>query len=357
MKKVYFIISGTSYSGAEIVLNRYLDNNFNVDPYFIFIFKNKSILDKYKREYGKEKVFCLNIKFNRHMLRIAMPYYCYLISNKLSSFLQDKKYDLIYVNNTTEGVLTCKFIYKTKIKSILHIHDMRECYTHPYNNYLIEKYFQCYSKIVTVSNATKKSWEIENIQVVYNGLNNSFFKENINKECIKKAAFVGSLNNRKGADILIKSLPQLLDNTELEFYFVFRDFSKELRNKLYKYKSSKKVFIFENINEEQMKRLYDEIDLLIVPSRFDPLPTVIMEAQARGVIVLGNRTSGIPEMIPINELVVEMRNCDELIQAINHVIQKDELILNTYRKQSYEYNKKFSDENKKIMIDTIIKEM
>jgi len=48
---------------------------------------------------------------------------------------------------------------------------------------------------------------------------------------------------------------------------------------------------------EDVKQILQGIDLLLVPSRQDPLPTVIVEASLSGVPTVGSRAGGIPEMI------------------------------------------------------------
>jgi glycosyltransferase involved in cell wall biosynthesis len=48
---------------------------------------------------------------------------------------------------------------------------------------------------------------------------------------------------------------------------------------------------------EDPKSFYAGIDLLLVPSRQDPLPTVIVEAGLSGLPVVASSAGGIPEMI------------------------------------------------------------
>ena len=50
-----------------------------------------------------------------------------------------------------------------------------------------------------------------------------------------------------------------------------------------------------------IKECLQKIDLIVVPSRQDPLPTVIIEAFLSGVPVLGTPVGGIPEMISLGK--------------------------------------------------------
>lgn len=358
MKKVCFVISGSGYSGAEVVLNRYLENNILIDKYFIIIFKNNEVENKLIELYGREKVFSLNLHYNKNLFKFLIPIYINKVKKGLRRTILKINPELIYVNNTFEGILSSKYIKSSEFKSILHIHDMRQCYTHPYNNYVIGKYFKYYTKILTVSESTRESWKPLNMEVIYNGLSPEYFRNKNFKSSINNIGFVGSLNKRKGADIFINSLNYILEKTNLEIFIAFKDYEKNIKNMLYEYKSNSRVHIMENINEMEIMDLYNKIDLLIVPSRLDPLPTVIMEAQARGVLVLGNNSSGIPEMIPIDELVININSKTELCDKINNIINLDRCIYKQYSKTVFDYTiRNFKSEYKQKKINMIINKL
>lgn len=356
MKKVCFIISGSGYSGAEIVLNRFLDNNLAIEKKFIIIFDNKEVENKLINLYGTENIISLGINYNKSVFKFLIPSYISQVSRKLNKIINKLNPDVIYVNNTFEGVLSSKFIKNCNKKTILHIHDMRQSYTHPYNNYIIKKYFKYYNKIITVSNATKRSWVNLEMDVVYNGLKEEAFCLNNSRSKVNKIGLIGSLNERKGADVLLNCIDKILLKTDLDIFIVFKDYSPLLKKKLEKFKNYKRVNILENIDENQMTEVYDNIDLLIVPSRLDPLPTVIMEAQARGIIVLGNNSSGIPEMIPIKSLIRNIADEEILISSLIEVSKLDEEVYKKYSKIVYDYTyTNFLEENKKEKINNIIK--
>lgn len=67
------------------------------------------------------------------------------------------------------------------------------------------------------------------------------------------------------------------------------------------------------------------IDLLVVPSRFDGRPNVIMEANACGVPVIANSVGGIPEMIEegVNGYLVDINSDGEVMQALTRFKQND----------------------------------
>ena len=73
------------------------------------------------------------------------------------------------------------------------------------------------------------------------------------------------------------------------------------------------------IREEQaMIRLYNAVDLFLVPSLEDNLPNTIMEAMSCGTPCVGFSTGGIPEMIDhkLNGYVAEYKNAEDLAKGI-----------------------------------------
>lgn len=58
------------------------------------------------------------------------------------------------------------------------------------------------------------------------------------------------------------------------------------------------------------------MDLLLVPSRFDPLPTVVLEASLEGVPVIGTDKDGIPEMQVDKDMLFDVGNVAGAIERI-----------------------------------------
>jgi glycosyltransferase involved in cell wall biosynthesis len=111
-----------------------------------------------------------------------------------------------------------------------------------------------------------------------------------------RVGIVGEISHRKGTDRLAPLLRELSQEKNLQFLVIGDglsepEFARELKERL----ASKQVRFLGR--RTRMKELYHELDVLFVPSRQDPLPTVIVEAGLSGVPVVGARNGGIPEMI------------------------------------------------------------
>ena len=111
-----------------------------------------------------------------------------------------------------------------------------------------------------------------------------------------RIGIVGEISHRKGTDRLEPLLRELAGEANLQVLVIGEglsepEFAKELKRRL----ASRQVRFLGL--RTRMKEIYQELDVLFVPSRQDPLPTVIIEAALSGVPVVGARNGGIPEMI------------------------------------------------------------
>lgn len=109
-------------------------------------------------------------------------------------------------------------------------------------------------------------------------------------------ALVGEISRRKGSDLLPELVAELKRQGVSARVRVIGDglSEKEFAEALKKQLAGAVEFLG---RRDDVKQLLQTIDILLVPSRQDPLPTVIVEAGLSGVPVVGTRAGGIPEMI------------------------------------------------------------
>lgn len=359
--KVCFVISGLAYSGAEIVLERYLDMNEEIDPYFIIIYRNKKIIKLLIDKYGAHRVFTINLRHSKNRLRFLPMYDAYILKKHMRKYISLISPQVIYANNTIESMLIGKYINKSNIKSLAHIHDMKKSIKSCIRKMYTEKMLTRYDEIITVSNACKEDWGIQRMKVIYNGINSTYIKEEVDIRLkIKNIGFIGSISRRKGVDIIIENIEKIISNNFILHIAYSNIDDRRLFNKLNE-KSKlypQNIILYENLASDKVKKFYDMIDILIVPSRQDPLPTVIMEAMARNTLVIGNNVDGIPEILNNKELLfnIEEKNCitSKIDELENKSKQKIEDIIICSNKRC---KKNFSYSGKKEKVNNIIKEI
>ena len=139
-----------------------------------------------------------------------------------------------------------------------------------------------------------------------------------------KILYVGRGAPQKRVHLISQIAEYLLDNQyDVDFTFI-----GDVSNLV-----SKKVIdqsrIIEYVSDQlELKRFYDESDILILTSAYEGLPIVIMEMMARGKIIISTAVDGIPDYIEdkingflINEIVHEGEVVAEGIEIIKGILQ------------------------------------
>lgn len=358
MFKIGFIISGFAYSGAEIVLQRYLKNNNMIEPYFFVIYDKQDIIKTLQKEYGSNKVIPLYIKHKKNIIRYIPIIDIFLLEKKIRKYIEKYSIDVIYANNTIEALMCSSIAKNANIPSIAHIHDMKTSIKSLIRRYHTKLALKNYNQLIMVSNACFKDWNIPKAKVVYNGLEDKYFKNIIidkyRERKIKKFLYIGTLSKRKGVDILISNIDYFIKNN-YSIQFVTKDSNGNYYDKIRRL-SEKYPYLFNlkvNMSEDDVINLIDTNDVLIVPSRHDPLPTVIMEAMARGMIVIGNNVDGIPEMLS-NEFLVYQQG--DMCCKIGEICRLQNSQLLEISKKLYSIATiKYRSSNKMAKVNSIIK--
>lgn len=133
--------------------------------------------------------------------------------------------------------------------------------------------------------------------------------------------YIGRLIETKGIDILIESFNLLKEKySDLALIIIGDGEEKEkLINLIKKYNLSGEVYFIGY--KKDIFNWLNIYDCLILPSKREGLPMVILEAMAMKKIVIAAATGGIPELIKnnYNGLLVEESNAQLLMKAMEYV--------------------------------------
>jgi len=144
---------------------------------------------------------------------------------------------------------------------------------------------------------------------------------------IKKFIFVGRYSKRKGIKCLLRIINELLKTFEFEFHFI----GSIPRNMQI---DSNSIFYHGLIkNENRIKSILLDMDILVLPSYSEGMPTVILEAMASGCAIIATDVGAVNEQVDSsNGWLVEAGNISSLKEAIISAIEcKDELLTNKKR--------------------------
>lgn len=141
-------------------------------------------------------------------------------------------------------------------------------------------------------------------KLVYNGILRKWFEPIPNKKYSsspqKVIGAIGLLIERKGYDYLIAAMPKVLERfPESNLIIVGEgDYRQVLEMQISELKLSKNVALLGR--QSDVRCWLEKMDLFVLPSLVEGLPTVIIESMARGVPVITTNIPGNDELV-INE--------------------------------------------------------
>jgi glycosyltransferase involved in cell wall biosynthesis len=138
--------------------------------------------------------------------------------------------------------------------------------------------------------------------------------------------FLGRLRIRKGVDILLEAFNLVRHDEGVGGGTLVIAGDGEHRGAVEKRARSlelgSSVVFLGRCNSGQVKYLLDRAKALVVPSLYEGMPLVILEAMDAGVPVVASSVSGIPEIVEDGETgwLVEAGSVDSLVAALTEVL-------------------------------------
>ncbi len=169
---------------------------------------------------------------------------------------------------------------------------------------------------------------ISKIVKIYNGImpiKNSMNLGQTSFSQIKSIIYLGRLDESKGVDILLKAFEILIKNRHDVCLEIGGEGSKELQIKEWvkNHEMESKVIFWGSISNRQDKENFIcKAYCMIVPSRIDNFPTVILEGFAAGVPVIASAVGGITDMIEDGKtgMLFEQENVIQLADAMIKIV-------------------------------------
>jgi glycosyltransferase involved in cell wall biosynthesis len=139
-----------------------------------------------------------------------------------------------------------------------------------------------------------------------------------------KILFVGQLIELKGVGILLQAIRQLLPKWNIRLLLVYQNSTLEdqYRRLARKLGIGDRVDFCGFLGCRDLAELYREVDLLVLPSFAEALPSVITEALLSGTPVVATRIGGIPEQVGRFGKLVQPGSVSELASAIDSLLKE-----------------------------------
>jgi glycosyltransferase involved in cell wall biosynthesis len=201
-----------------------------------------------------------------------------------------------------------------------------------YDKFIGPKTLSKFDKIITISH-----WEIpyllkagakkEKLVYIPNGIPDEFFQIKNKTKPENKILFLGRIAPKKKIETLIESIRDIADKNVLveivgppeERYLAF------IRSLISEVNVEKRVIFSKPIYDlnEKIKKL-DSAKIFVLPSRVEGMPQSLIEAMARGKIVIGSDSIAIRDLIQDNNngFLFEFNNPQSLAEKINLALKE-----------------------------------
>ena len=146
----------------------------------------------------------------------------------------------------------------------------------------------------------------------------------------RKFVFVGRNERRKGIKELSEAIRQLIHEGRHKFEFHFiGDIAIEGR-----INAPQVIYHGKIVEEEKIQHILHASDVLVCPSYAEGMPTVIMEAMASGLAIMGTNVGAISKQIEQNGYLIEDAQVLKVKEALEAVIGLDEETLLRWKENS-----------------------
>lgn len=273
---------------------------------------------------------------------------------KLFFFFRKEKFDILHLHTSKAGVLGAiagrlagiKKIFYTPHGHIFHkkaaipgVSDLSPAKM-KLLKILRKLAYRCCDRLVALSDEDKKEQVCLGLAphgkfcVIMNGIDvKSFEKPEERVDCgidIKASKTIGSvgrLSKEKGHDILINSFPAVLSEYPDTALLVVGDGQEKnnLMEQTEKLNLENKIFFAGNA--ENVKNFLWNMDIFVLPSRYESQGIAAMEAMAAGLPVVASNVGGIPGILDNNVegLFADPENPDSFSRAILKLLKNSDL--------------------------------
>ena len=167
--------------------------------------------------------------------------------------------------------------------------------------------------------------------------------------------FVGRLEPRKGIDLLLEAIPQILAKMPQLIFKIIGDSNIPLnkKGKTYRAEFEKKhpafiqkgsVVFLGKVDEQTLQESYHTCDIFVAPSRYESFGLIFLEAMRAYKPVIGCAVGGIPEIVSNEKsgLLIPPNDVASLIDAILRLARSPELRLKMGEYGAAIFNEKFT---------------
>jgi glycosyltransferase involved in cell wall biosynthesis len=176
---------------------------------------------------------------------------------------------------------------------------------------------------------------LNEIAVVGNGVDEKIFRPGKKKTSERYILYVGRLDYRKGLFDLVDCAKTICSQYKnIHFKIVGKGILEQrLKRKISEYKLENNFEFVGYVTRPRLISLYQNAVLFIVPSHYEGLPTVLLEAMSCGLPVIATAVSGNLDVIDSgkNGLLIPSKSPKEMADAVSLLLNDDNMRINLGR--------------------------
>lgn len=180
------------------------------------------------------------------------------------------------------------------------------------------------NRSIVIPNAVRTSFSASNRQHANNLHPDHLVKQ---EDSVKRILFAGRLTQQKGADVLLKAFSELLKMVESVQLLIAGEGPDraKLQSMVTELRISEKVTFLGTRSD--IIDLLSHVDLMVLPSRWEGLSIVLLEAMAVGCPIVATAVDGTAEILEdgYSALLVSPDQPQALAKAISQVLQNRQL--------------------------------
>jgi len=333
--KVLHLIDHMGLGGAQRIVSLICENDKSNLHYVGFLRKKKDLIaNRIKKNrciYFPFSIFSIYNIFKLIKIKKIKVIHCHLVHSKFIG---------LFIKIICPRI---KLIYHEH-GGITKVHFLENFVQKRSKNY-VDNYIAISNHVceVLVSNF---DIEIKKILIIYNPIDLLKYQKRKGQNKICNIGFAGRIVERKGWREFVETA-KTLQKKYINLHFVIAGDGKEKKIMLKDIENCKYIKYLGYVSD--MPNFYSKIDCLIVPSHWEPMGLVELEAQACGVPVIASNVAGLNEVVKDKEncLLFEPKNIDELANKVVELALDEEIkkkiikngIINSKKYSTSEYLK------------------
>ncbi len=327
IKRVLQIGMHDKIGGVEMFLINYYSNIDRSKIQFDFIcpYEHLCFEDKIK-ELGGNIYYISN--FKKHPLK----YY-----KEIKQIIKEKKYEIVHINLlSAANIIPIIAAKRCKTKRIIvhsHNNGVPSGFLRKLLNNLNKSILRNSANVFLACSFSAGKWMFNNkkFTVIKNGISTSkYFFNKMNRKSIRREygisddkiviGMVGRFDEQKNHKFSIELLKKLNNPKYILFFIGEGILENEIKSIVNKYNLSNRV-IFAG-KKEDVEKYYSAFDIFILPSLFEGLGIVNIEAQASGLPCLVSSSVPLETKVSQNIYYLDLKSMNKWIEMIESISKK-----------------------------------